>query len=66
MKITKFPPGEAQGARDLQTWSSRRAAGRTGVPCARDEPKPDAADRWLAKHELSTKHQRRRSRTTSR
>jgi hypothetical protein len=30
-KITKLPPGEAVGARDLQRWSKRRLAGISGV-----------------------------------
>lgn len=29
--ITKLPPGEAQGARDLQRWAGRRTVGRSGV-----------------------------------
>jgi hypothetical protein len=32
VKITKLPPGEAEGARDLQTWAFRRSTGRSGVP----------------------------------
>jgi len=31
VKVTKLPPGEAAGARDLQIWSSRRLAGGAGV-----------------------------------
>ena len=31
VKITKCPPGEAEGARDLQEWGSRRLVGRSGV-----------------------------------
>jgi hypothetical protein len=30
MKVTKCPPGEAIGARDLQRWASRRRAGLSG------------------------------------
>ena len=32
VKITKLPPGEALGARDLQTWAGRRAGREAGVP----------------------------------
>jgi len=52
-RFTKLPPGEAEGARDLATWSSRRKIGRSGVGGPREEPKPDAADRWLAKRDLA-------------
>jgi len=57
MKITKLPPGEAVGARDLQTWSSRRAAGRAGVPLTkkerreRDWARRDRGQRWLDRAE---------------
>jgi hypothetical protein len=37
--ITRLPPGEAFGARDLQRWSHRRAFGRAGVPVTREEKK---------------------------
>jgi hypothetical protein len=53
MKITKLPPGEAVGARDLQTWASQRSAGRAGVPVGEKERKAlawkrrDRAQRWL-------------------
>ena len=30
MKVTKCPPGEAAGARDLQRWSYNRKRGRSG------------------------------------
>lgn len=30
--ITKLPPGEAFGARDLQSWSSNRRGGGYGTP----------------------------------
>jgi hypothetical protein len=30
LPITKLPPGEAFGARDLQRWSQNAAAGRAG------------------------------------
>lgn len=30
--ITKLPPGEAYGARDLTKWAHNRAMGRSGVP----------------------------------
>jgi hypothetical protein len=36
-KITKLPPGEALGARDLQRWSSRRRAGLSGAGSHGDE-----------------------------
>ena len=29
--VTKLPPGEAYGARDLQNWAERRKAGKFGV-----------------------------------
>jgi len=61
VEITRLPPGEALGARDLQRWSSRRATGRAGVRQTTSErkklekftrsPMPDAADRWLATHD---------------
>jgi hypothetical protein len=35
VKVTICPPGEALGARDLQRWSSRRIAGRSGVRSSR-------------------------------
>ena len=60
VEITRLPPGEALGARDLQGWAHQRSAGRAGVNTTREEwkrlkqwkPKPkfDAADRWLARH----------------
>jgi hypothetical protein len=31
-RVTKLPPGKAQGADDLTKWSGRRLAGRSGVP----------------------------------
>ncbi len=31
VKVTKCPPGEAIGARDLQKWGRRRAAGKGGA-----------------------------------
>jgi hypothetical protein len=30
VKVTKCPPGEAEGARDLQTWSMQRTLGSRG------------------------------------
>ena len=30
-KLTKCPPGEALGAKDIQNWSQRIAAGKSGV-----------------------------------
>jgi hypothetical protein len=57
VKVTKCPPGEATGARDLQNWSRQRAIGQSGVYVRRkdrkkwEKPKPDAADRWLARHD---------------
>jgi hypothetical protein len=53
MKITKLPPGEAEGARDLQTWASRRSTGWSGVPLNRKDFKQrqwkrrDRAQRYL-------------------
>jgi hypothetical protein len=58
IKVTKCPPGEALGARDLQRWAQRRAAGWSGVRSGQKEriaaakferPNLDAADRWLAR-----------------
>jgi hypothetical protein len=53
-KVTKCPPGEAIGARDLQRWA-------TGVRPSKKERdlekkftprrKRDAADRWLARND---------------
>jgi len=40
--VTKLPPGEAYGAKDLQNWSTRRNAGKCGV---RDDRK--AYKRWV-------------------
>jgi hypothetical protein len=60
VKVTKCPPGEATGARDLQNWSRQRVVGGSGVNTSRREwkklqrwekPKLDAADRWLARHD---------------
>jgi hypothetical protein len=31
LPVTKLPPGEAFGARDLQNWSNNRAIGRPGA-----------------------------------
>lgn len=31
VEITKLPPGEATGARNLQNWSNRRLIGRSGT-----------------------------------
>ena len=52
--VTRLPPGEAIGARDLQNWSHQRAVGRSGVYVRRkerEEPKRDAANEWLARHD---------------
>ena len=49
--VTRLPPGEAIGARDLQ---NQRAVGRSGVYVRRkerEEPKRDAADERLARHD---------------
>jgi hypothetical protein len=35
--INKLPPGEALGARDLTTWSLRRASGWSGTPPTREQ-----------------------------
>jgi hypothetical protein len=56
VKVTVLPPGEAEGARDMQHWSFRRMRGKSGLPMSRKErrkrkPKLDPADRWLAKHD---------------
>jgi hypothetical protein len=59
IRITKLPPGEALGARDLQNWAHRRLAGRSGVRLTRKEKKvaaarseaQDATARWLAEAE---------------
>jgi hypothetical protein len=60
VKITKCPPGKALGAGDLMAWSHNRQLGRTGVSgqgkadlkaWARNRPQPDAADRWLERHD---------------
>lgn len=63
VEIKKLPPGEAEGARDLQTWGHRRLAGRSGL--RKDKPKKDKrgivvdrleiedkkdAARWLRAH----------------
>lgn len=39
VEITKCPPGEAKGARDLQNWSQRRAVGKSGVWSKPKKPK---------------------------
>jgi hypothetical protein len=39
IEIKKLPPDGAMGARDLQAWSQRRNAGRSGVPLTRQEKK---------------------------
>ena len=58
-KITRLPPSEALGARDLQRWSQRRATGRAGVPPTRKDKRDarrvgldhgDAAAQWLRQH----------------
>jgi hypothetical protein len=61
VKVTVCPPGEAMGARDLTTWSLRRAEGKSGVRTEMSRSKwkkfknrqkrknMDAADRWLAR-----------------
>lgn len=59
IKITKLPPGEAMGARDLQNWAHRRLAGRSGMRMTRKEKKvakarsddEDSTARWLAEAE---------------
>ncbi len=33
-RVTKCPPGEALGARDLAEWATSRRGGRSGLPCA--------------------------------
>jgi len=56
IKITKLPPGEALGARDLQNWAMQRLRGRSGIPKTRREKKvakarsedEDATAKWLA------------------
>lgn len=55
IKITKCPPGEAIGARDLQKWGQRRTIGQSGVPLSRKEwlrqkkreKNKDPAEKWL-------------------
>ena len=37
IKITKLPPGEAMGARDLRKWASNRRAGGSGVPLSKKQ-----------------------------
>ena len=39
LKITKLPPGQAQGAGDLAKWAYNRAVGRSGVDDAKDVDK---------------------------
>jgi len=65
VKITKLPPGEALGARDMQHWAERRMKGQSGVPPTRQELKRlgktrklDAADRWLREQERKGRRRR--------
>jgi hypothetical protein len=59
IKITKCPPGEALGARDLQRWAAQRLKGGSGVPLSKRERKlakkraedEDATARWLRQAE---------------
>jgi hypothetical protein len=37
VKVTKLPPGEALGARDLQVWGHRRTVGKAGLPPTREQ-----------------------------
>jgi hypothetical protein len=37
LEVKVLPPGEAEGARDLQRWANRRAGGRSGVPMTKME-----------------------------
>jgi hypothetical protein len=48
VKITKLPPGEAKGARDLQEWAHNRAQGYSGVRGER--VKESAGLRSLTQH----------------
>lgn len=59
VKITKLPPGEAEGARDLRDWGHRRQLGRSGVRKEKTKAQLDMADRWLAQHDKKTKAQLR-------
>jgi hypothetical protein len=59
VKITRCPPGEAMGARDLQRWAHQRLRGRSGVPLTRKQKKvaaargedEDATAKWLREAE---------------
>jgi hypothetical protein len=58
-KVTRLPPGRAEGCDDLTTWASYRRGGRSGLPCS-ESPHAKAkgysahlevlADGWLARH----------------
>jgi hypothetical protein len=58
-KITRLPPGEALGARDLEHWASRRLAGRAGMPmskmkrelAAQKRERDDPVAFWLKRKE---------------
>lgn len=41
--VTRLPPGEALGARDLTTWAHRRSGGRSGS----DGPGERVAEEWF-------------------
>lgn len=47
--ITKLPPGEAFGARDLQNWSNNRATGRAGSFSKKDFKKQRKRAKKLSK-----------------
>lgn len=55
MKVTKLPPGEAIGARDLHNWSSRRNANRTGVFNRKEAKKLKKWDEALQKAKAAGK-----------
>ncbi len=48
VKITKFPPGKAEGADDLRRWGFNRLLGGSGVKGGELRSRPDMADRWLS------------------
>ncbi len=57
VEVTILPPGEAEGARDLDDWAVRRKGGQSGVSVSRKErgrlksSTYDRADRWITRHD---------------
>jgi hypothetical protein len=57
IKITRYRPGRAAGAGDLQTWASRRLVGQSGLKKKAEKKWSKAVSKWK-----KSKRQQRRQR----